>query len=161
MSVCIACASTNCCSTASSSFNSSFNTKSTNVAPGPSYSLARQLLLRLHKNLSTYVPVLYISKIIIFINCIFLRWWWMQWWPYNVATPLWGKCKDETHTPKSGNLESSGTPENSKLYCRGQNTLHWGDFYTIGKVVKCRCLKWPHMSHLDIYSTSYGQKKGR
>jgi hypothetical protein len=21
-----------------------------------------------------------------------------------VATPLWGKCEDETHTPKSGNL---------------------------------------------------------
>jgi hypothetical protein len=26
-----------------------------------------------------------------------------------VATPLWAKCEDETHTPKSGNLESSKT----------------------------------------------------
>jgi len=42
----------------------------------------------------------------------------------NVATPLWAKCEDETHTPKSGNLESSGTPKNSELDCRGQNTLH-------------------------------------
>jgi hypothetical protein len=40
----------------------------------------------------------------------------------NVATPLWGKCEDETHTPKSGNLESSGTPKNLKLDYRGQNT---------------------------------------
>jgi hypothetical protein len=29
------------------------------------------------------------------------------------------------------------------------------------KVLKCRCPKWPHMNHLNIYSTSYGQKKGR
>jgi len=28
-----------------------------------------------------------------------------------VATPLWAKCEDETHTPKSGDLESSGTPK--------------------------------------------------
>jgi len=27
--------------------------------------------------------------------------------------------------------------------------------------LKCRCPKWPHMSHLDICSTSYGRKKGR
>jgi hypothetical protein len=33
--------------------------------------------------------------------------------------------------------------------------------YTIGKILKCRCPKWPRMSHLDIWSTSYGQKKGR
>jgi hypothetical protein len=31
----------------------------------------------------------------------------------------------------------------------------------IGKVLKCRCPKWPRMSHLDICSPSYGQKKGR
>jgi hypothetical protein len=63
--------------------------------------------------------------------------------------------------PKSRNLESSRTPKNSKLDCRGQNTLHWGVLYTIGKFLKCRCPKWPRMSHLDICSPSYGQKKGR
>jgi hypothetical protein len=78
----------------------------------------------------------------------------------NVATPLWVKCEDETHTPESGNLESSGTPKNSELKFRGQNTSHWGVLYTIGKVLKCRCPKWPCMSHLDIYSPSYGQTKG-
>jgi hypothetical protein len=77
-----------------------------------------------------------------------------------VATPLWGKCEDETHTPKSGNLESSGTPANSELDSRGQNTSPWGVIYIVGKALKCRCLKWPRMSHLDICSTSYRRKKG-
>jgi len=41
-----------------------------------------------------------------------------------VATPLWDKCEAETHTPKSGKLESSGTPKNSELKFKGQNTSH-------------------------------------
>jgi hypothetical protein len=68
-----------------------------------------------------------------------------------VATPLWGKCEDETHTPKSGNLESSKTPENSELDCKGQNTSHWSVFYTIGKVLKCRCPNWTRM----IWTSQY------
>jgi hypothetical protein len=67
-----------------------------------------------------------------------------------VTTPLWAKCEDETHTPKSGNLESFGTLKNLELYFMGQNTLHWGVLYTVEKVLKCRCPKWPRMSHLDI-----------
>jgi hypothetical protein len=78
-----------------------------------------------------------------------------------VATPLWGKCEVATHTPENGIWESFGTPEKSEFYCRGQNTLPWGVLYIVGKVLKCRCPKWPRMSHLDIFSTSYGQKKGR
>jgi hypothetical protein len=78
-----------------------------------------------------------------------------------VATLLWGKCEDETHTPKSGNLKSFGTPETSEFNCRGQNTSPWGVLYTVGKVFKFRYRKWPCMSHLDICNTSYGQKKGR
>jgi hypothetical protein len=39
-------------------------------------------------------------------------------------------------------LESSGTPENSELKLKGQNTSHWG---VLG----------------DICSPSYGKKKGR
>jgi len=80
---------------------------------------------------------------------------------YCVATPLWAKCEDETHTPKSGNLESSETPAILELNSKGKNTLPWGVLYTVGKVLKCRCPKWFRMSHLDIYSPSYGQKKGR
>jgi hypothetical protein len=29
-----------------------------------------------------------------------------------------------------------------------------------GKILKRRCLKWVHMTHLNIQNTSYGQKKG-
>jgi hypothetical protein len=78
-----------------------------------------------------------------------------------VATPLWDKCEDETHTPKSGKLESSGTPKNSELDCRGQISSHSSVLGVIGKVLKCRFPKWPRMSHLDICSSSYEQKKGR
>ncbi len=79
----------------------------------------------------------------------------------RVVTPLWGKCEDETHTPKSGNLESSGTLITSELDCKVQNTLPWGVLYTVGKALKCKCRKWPRMSHSDIYTISYGQKKVR
>jgi hypothetical protein len=78
-----------------------------------------------------------------------------------VATPLWGKCEDETHTPESGNLKSHGTPAALELDRKGQNTSPWGVLYTVGKVSKFRCRKWPCMGHLDICNTSYGQKKGR
>jgi len=33
--------------------------------------------------------------------------------------------------------------------------------YIIEKLLKRRCLKWARMTHLDIWNTSYGQKKGR
>jgi hypothetical protein len=78
-----------------------------------------------------------------------------------IATPFWGKWEDETCTPKSGNLESSGTPATSELDCKGQNTSPWSVLYTFGKALKCRCRKWPRMSHSDICSTSYGRKKGQ
>jgi hypothetical protein len=54
-----------------------------------------------------------------------------------------------------------GTPKNLEFNCRGQNTSPWACFYTIGKVLKCRCRKWPHMSHSKICSTSFGRKKSR
>jgi hypothetical protein len=36
-----------------------------------------------------------------------------------------------------------------------------GVLYIIGKLLKRRCLKWARIAHLDIWNTSYGQKKGR
>jgi len=79
----------------------------------------------------------------------------------NVTTPLWGKCEVATRIPENGTWESRRTPKNSEHNCRGQNSLHWGVLYIVEKVLKCRCPKWPRMSHLDICSTSYGRKKGR
>jgi hypothetical protein len=98
-----------------------------------------------------YTSLWYVNKFMLIRNEIIVL----------VATPLWGKCEDETHTPKSGNLESSRTPATSELNRRGQNTSPWGVLYTVGKALKCRCRKWPRMSHLDTCNTSYGQKKGR
>jgi hypothetical protein len=60
------------------------------------------------------------------------------------------------HTPENGTWESSGTPKILEFDCRGQNTSHRGVLYTVGKFLKCRCPKWPHMNHLDICNTSYG-----
>jgi len=57
-------------------------------------------------------------------------------------------------------MESSGTPKNSEDDLRGQISSPWCVFYINGKVLKCRCSKWPRMGRLDIYSPSYGQKKG-
>jgi hypothetical protein len=57
----------------------------------------------------------------------------------NVVTSLWRKCEVATHTPENGTWESSGTPKNSKHNCRCQKILHWGVFYIVEKVLKCRC----------------------
>jgi hypothetical protein len=58
-------------------------------------------------------------------------------------------------------LESSGTPECLGFDSKAQNTSHWGILGVIGKVLKRRYRKWPRIGHLDIFSPSYGQKKGQ
>jgi hypothetical protein len=80
---------------------------------------------------------------------------------FYVATPLWKECEDETHTPKNGNLGVRRDSWNFRVWLQDQNTSHWDMFYIIGKLLKRRCRKWDCMSHLDICSTSYGEKKGR
>ncbi len=62
-------ASSNCCSIASSSSDSSMNTKFINVTSGPVYTFACQCFL-LCKNLTADVPVQFISWIIVCTNCI-------------------------------------------------------------------------------------------
>ncbi len=58
-------------------------------------------------------------------------------------------------------MESRWTPETSKKDLRGQISMARGAIYIIGKLLKHRCLKWARIAHLDIWNTSYGQKKGR
>jgi hypothetical protein len=58
-------------------------------------------------------------------------------------------------------LESWWTLEPSESDCKNQNTSHWGVLYIIGNLLKCRCLKWARMTHLDVCNTSYGKRKGR
>jgi hypothetical protein len=60
-----------------------------------------------------------------------------------------------------GELDSRSTPESSKNNCRGQIPLNWKVLYIIGNLLKRICLKWDHMTHLDIWHTNYGQKKGQ
>jgi hypothetical protein len=44
---------------------------------------------------------------------------------------------------------------------RGQRPLVWKVFYIIRNLLKPRYVKWAYMTHLDIWNTSYGQKKGQ
>ncbi len=39
--------------------------------------------------------------------------------------------------------------------------MAWRVFHTIGKLLNLKCLKWVRMTDLNIWNTSYGQKKGR
>jgi len=79
----------------------------------------------------------------------------------TIATPLLEECEDDTHTPEMGTWESSETPKTLELDCRDQNISPWSVLCDIGKLLEFRCRKWLRMSHLDIFSTRYGKKKGR
>ncbi len=58
-------------------------------------------------------------------------------------------------------VESWWTPKCLENDSKGQNPMAWGVLYTIEKLLKHRCLKWARITNLDIWNTSYGQKKGR
>jgi hypothetical protein len=58
-------------------------------------------------------------------------------------------------------FESWWTPKSLENNFRGQNPLYREVLYIIGKLLERRCLKWACTTHLDIWNTSYGQKKGR
>jgi hypothetical protein len=70
-SFCIIYASTKYWSLTSSSSDSSVHTGSTNVTPGHVCSLAHQRHLLLLKNSIANVPIIFMSWIIVYINCIF------------------------------------------------------------------------------------------
>jgi hypothetical protein len=75
---------------------------------------------------------------------------------------MWGN--EPSHSQVNSHVGSwspERTPESLERDCRGQNSSPWRVLYIIGKVLKCRCPKWPRMNHLDVCSPSYGQKKGR
>ncbi len=75
------------------------------------------------------------------------------------------KCEGmNPHIPRElppWELESRCTVECLENDCKGQNSMDWKVIYTIAKLLKRRCLKWARMTHLDIWNTSYGRKKGR
>ncbi len=71
---------------------------------------------------------------------------------------VWGW---NSHFPKLGIWSPPGLPECLEFDNKGKNTSPWGVLSVIGKVLKCKCPKWPRIGHSDICSPSYGQKKGR
>jgi hypothetical protein len=75
------------------------------------------------------------------------------------TTLLLEELEDNSHTPEMGTWDSIRTPETSEVDYKGQNTLHLGVFYIIGKLSNWKCQKWACMSHLDIRNTSYVKKK--
>jgi hypothetical protein len=85
----------------------------------------------------------------------------------GVASHAPGSVKEcegmNPHIPKwtpIWELESQRTPESSEGHCRDQKPLDWKFLYIIRNLLKPRCLKWAHMTHLNIWNTSYRQKKG-
>jgi hypothetical protein len=58
-------------------------------------------------------------------------------------------------------MESRWTFKILESNFRGQNSMSCGVLYIIGKLLEHRCLKWARIAHLDIWNTSYGQKKGQ
>jgi len=57
-------------------------------------------------------------------------------------------------------MEFRWTPKILENNFRGQNSMACDVLYIIGKLLECRCLKHARIFHLDIWNTSYGQKKG-
>jgi hypothetical protein len=76
-----------------------------------------------------------------------------------------GKCEGmNPHTSKRTSTLEVGVPMDSWIFRKqleGVKT-QWIERapYIIGKLLERRCLKWTCMTHLHIWNTSYGQKKG-
>jgi hypothetical protein len=67
-----------------------------------------------------------------------------------------------THTPKATpNLGNRIRVDFRNFREQFQGSKLVGFLYIIGKLLERRYLKWAHIAHLDIWCTSYGQKKGR
>jgi hypothetical protein len=73
---------------------------------------------------------------------------------------VWGNEPSHPQGVPLWDLDSRWIPKFSKDDCRGQNSMVWNIPYIIGKILELICLKWARITHLDIWNTSYGQKKG-
>jgi len=74
---------------------------------------------------------------------------------------VWGNEPSHPQGVPLWELESWWTPEFSKDDCKGQTSMVLDIPYIIGNILERRCLKWACITHLDIWNTSYSQKKGR
>jgi hypothetical protein len=60
-----------------------------------------------------------------------------------------------------GSWSFNGLPKLQRAIARVKPYWIKRFLYIIGKLLEHRCLKWAHMTHLNIWNTSYGQQKGR
>jgi hypothetical protein len=78
---------------------------------------------------------------------------------------VWGSMREWTLTlPRQlplWEMESQWTLKTSESDFKGQNSMASSVLYIIRKLLERRCLKWACIAYLDIWNTSYGQKKGR
>jgi hypothetical protein len=75
---------------------------------------------------------------------------------------LWGK--EPSHSQVNSHVGSwspERTPGSLERDCKGQNSFPRRIICIIENLLKCRCLKWARIAHLDIWNTSYGQMNGR
>ncbi len=74
-----------------------------------------------------------------------------------------GKWELNIHTPKRTSISGVKVTMDSRIFKnRLQESKPMGlrSPYIIGNLLERRCLKWVCMTHLDIWNTSYSQKKG-
>jgi hypothetical protein len=92
---------------------------------------------------------------------------WRHAWPLLSQPHFEGSVRSPLTLPKMGlesplGLESLlGLPKTQSSIARVKTPRLKVFFISLEKFLKCRCPKWPRMIHLDIFSTSCGQKKGR
>jgi hypothetical protein len=90
-------------------------------------------------------------------------------WFCLLFVPCQSTCRNPTlrevwgHHSHSRKWDLRVLRDSWKLKVRFQGSKHLALRWSLyrGKVLKCRCPKWPCMSHLDICNTSYDRKKGR
>jgi hypothetical protein len=76
------------------------------------------------------------------------------------CNPTFGRVWRWHSHSQNGDLGVFGTPKILEFDYRGQNTSLWNVLHVIGKLLKCRCQEWPHMSHLDNLQHKLWQKEG-
>jgi len=75
-----------------------------------------------------------------------------------------GVWRSEHSHSKATPTLGDGLPVDSRNFrerLQGSNLHGSCVLYIIGKLLERRCLKWARLAHLDIWNTSYGQKKGQ
>jgi hypothetical protein len=89
----------------------------------------------------------------------------LVWWDCHVknqlSQPHFGQAWGWNSDFQSWGLGVLHDSRKLRAWLQGSKHLALGVLDIIGKVLKCRCPKWPRVTHLDICSPSYGQKKGR